>query len=81
MKNVTLPIRIGSFESWVQECFTEIERAAAEDIENAVGDFTLTGTLTERRTINAGTATLAELRDFVCTLVNDIQKQGQKRSL
>lgn len=79
MSNLTLPTQIGSFEDWVKECFDEIEKASNEDVATAVADFTTTGTLTERRTIDAGTATLAQLRDFVCTLVSDIKKQGQKR--
>jgi hypothetical protein len=82
MSTLTLPNRLPgqSFEAYVEECFKEIDKASYEDVAEAVADFETTGTLTERRTINAGTATLAELRDFVCTLISDIKKQGQKRT-
>lgn len=80
MSNINFPEQVGSFEQWVKDCFDELERASFEDVATAVADFAITGTLTERRTIDAGTATLAQLRDYVCTLVNDIKKKGQKRS-
>lgn len=80
MSNLTLPNDAGDFNQWVKDCFAEIEKMSYEDVAEAVADFSTTGTLTERRTIDAGAATLAQLRDFVCTLVSDIQKQGQKRS-
>lgn len=67
------------FEQYVNGALQAIEQASAEDVEAVVAEFTITGTLTERRTIDAGTATLAELRDFLCTMVTDIKKGGQKR--
>lgn len=82
MSNLQLPARLPgqSLEDYVNECFKEIEKASYEDVEEAVADFTITGVLTERRTIDAGTGTLAHLRDLVCTLISDIKKQGQKRT-
>jgi hypothetical protein len=80
MTNVVLPTQIGSFEDWVKECMQAIEYASSEDVQAAVADFEITGTLTELRTINAGTGTLAEVRNLICTLISDIKKQGQKRS-
>jgi uncharacterized membrane protein (UPF0182 family) len=35
-----------------------------------------TGTLTKRYEIDQGTATLAELRDYVCTLVAELREGG-----
>lgn len=81
MSNLAFPVQIGSFEDWVKECLDLIENNAAEDVAAAVADFTVTGTLTELRTINAGTGTLTEVRNVLCTLISDIQRQGQKRSL
>lgn len=80
MSTLQFPEQTGSFEEWVRQCFDELERGAFEDVAEAIADFTITGTLTELRTIDAGTATLAQLRSFVCTLVKDIKRQGQKRA-
>lgn len=80
MRRLSFGSPAGNKEAWFEDALREIERASAEDIEATVSGFTTTGTLTERRTIDAGAATLAQLRDFVCTLVHDIKKRGQKRS-
>lgn len=80
MKRLSFGQQFGSFEQWATECFRQIESATAEDIEAVVADFTVTGTLTELRTIDAGTATLAQVRDVLCTLISDIKKRGQKRT-
>jgi hypothetical protein len=66
------------FRRWAEDALRQVEQA--EDVEDILSEFSFTGTLTERRTIDAGTATLAELRDFVCTMISDIKKGGQKRS-
>jgi len=80
MRPLNFGVQIGAFEEWAKEAFREIESASNEDVEQVLSEFVITGTLTERRTIDAGTATLAELRDFVATMVNDIKKRGQKRT-
>lgn len=81
MKNLSLPSQVGPFENWVKECFDAIELASTEDMEAIVSEFSFTGVLTKRRTIDAGAATLPQLRDYVCTMVDDIRKRGQKRSV
>lgn len=70
----------GGFESWVEECFRAIERASREDIEATVSAFKISGTVTTLRTINAETATIDDLRNFISTLISDINRKGQKRS-
>lgn len=82
MSNLSLPTRLPgqSLEKYIDDVVREIDKHSYEDVAAAVADFTITGVLTERRTIDAGTGTLAELRDLVCTLIHDIQQQGQKRS-
>lgn len=70
----------GGFERWAASALREVERASAEDVEAVVADFTVTGTITETRTLNASTATATDLRNVLATLITDIQKRGQKRS-
>lgn len=80
MKRLSFGQPLGDFDAWARECFAAIESASAEDIEAVISEFAVTGTLTERRTIDAGTATLAQVRDFICTMVSDVKNRGQKRS-
>jgi hypothetical protein len=67
------------FRDWVNQCFAEIELASQEDVSQVAADFTITA-YTETRTLNGTTATLADVRNFVCTLVRDIKNAGSKRS-
>lgn len=68
------------FERWATEALREIERASVEDIEAVLGEFSITGTLTEVRTFDAGTADVTVLRNVLATMISDIKKRGQKRS-
>lgn len=67
--------------AWAHRSLKEIERASIEDIEQVLDDYDITGTFTETRTLDGGAATLADLRAFIATLVQDLQKRGQNRSL
>lgn len=66
-------------KDWIDRCFAEIELASQEDLSQAAADFTITN-YTETRTLDAGSATLADVRNFVCTLVLDLKNSGSKRS-
>jgi hypothetical protein len=68
-----------AFEQWVKEAFTTIERAAKDDVTTIAKDFAVTGH-TATRTINAGTATTADLANALCTFIEDLQKRGMKRN-
>lgn len=74
-----LPIK-GGFETWVIEALRQLEDATAEDIEAVISEFSVTGTLTEQRTFNAGTATATDLRNVLATMISDIKKRGQKKT-
>lgn len=74
-----LPIKNG-FEQWVKDALQQIEQATAEDIEAVISEFSVTGTLTELRTFNAGTATATDLRNVLATMISDIKKRGQKKT-
>ena len=66
---------------WAFVSLKKIEQASYEDIEQVMDDYEITGTFTETRTLDGGAATLADLRAFVATLVLDLQKRGQNRSI
>lgn len=58
----------------------QIEEASNDDINTVADGYTLTGTLTDSRTIHVTTGTLAELLQFVGTLISDLKKRGAKRA-
>lgn len=61
------------------QAFAEIERAAAEDTFVVADDFSVSGH-TRTRTLNAATATTTDLVNVLCTLLEDLQNRGMKRS-
>lgn len=65
--------------AWAFNAIHQIELATYEDVEATMNDLTITGTFTPTRTLNAATATHADLLAFVATMVSDIQKRGQNR--
>lgn len=65
---------------WVTKSLREIEKATVDDAEAVIGEFTIAEGFTETRTLDAATATLTDLANFVATLVSDIKKKGQKRT-
>jgi len=66
---------------WALRALKTIERASYEDIEQVIDDYEVAGTFTETRTLDGGTATHGELLAFIATLVLDLQKRGQNRSV
>lgn len=68
-----------AWRKWADECFAEIERASQDDIAAIAQDFTVTNH-TPTRSLDAGTAALGDLVDFVCTFIEDLQKRGSKRN-
>lgn len=82
MKKLTLGRPNGPQDiGWAHNALKAIERASYEDVEQVLDDYEITGTFTETRTLDGGTATLADLRAFMATLVQDLQKRGQNRSI
>lgn len=82
MRPVTLGSPIGppsdEFQRWVRAAFNEIERASYDDMANVFNDFTVTGH-TDTRTLDAGTAVLADVVNVLCTLIEDMKSRGMKR--
>lgn len=74
------PFSDADFPEWVKRSLTEIEQASHDDIATVSDAFTITGTYTSTREIDASAATLAELRAFVATFVSDFKRRGSKRS-
>jgi hypothetical protein len=73
------PKDLEAWKKWVEQALAEIERATYEDLSAVAQDFTVTN-FTEARTIDAGTATLADVTNVLCTLIRDLQNRGMKRS-
>ena len=67
------------FRSWVQACMTEIFNASTDDPTLIANDYTVQNH-TATRTLDASTAVLADVIDVVCTLIEDLQNRGTKRS-
>lgn len=68
------------FQRWVEQCFAEIERNSYNlDARQIAQDFTVTAS-TPLRTIDASTATLADLRNFVATFIADLKQGGMKKT-
>ena len=63
---------------WVHDAIQTIEQASHEDADVSViaQDFTISN-YTETRTLNAGTATLADLANVVATFIDDIKARGR----
>ena len=68
-----------AFRTWAESAFRTIEQQSNEDMEAVMAEFTTTGSFTETRTIDAATATLGDVRNFIATMFSDIKKGGQKR--
>jgi len=62
----------------VANAFQEISNASREDAVSIADAYTVTN-FTASRTLNAGTATLAQLAAFVATFIDDLQKRGPNR--
>lgn len=73
------PKDLEAWKKWVEQALAEIERATYEDLSAVAGDFTVTN-FTETRTLDAGTATLADVTNVLCTFIQDIRNRGMKRS-
>lgn len=67
-----------AFRRWVESCFAEIERASYDDLSSIARDFTVLNH-TATHTLDAGTATLADVTNVLCTLIRDLQNRGMKR--
>jgi hypothetical protein len=67
--------------NWLHQAAQQIAAASKEnDIVQVSNNFLITGAYTPRRTIDVTAATLAELREFVSTLVDDFKKGGSTRT-
>jgi hypothetical protein len=83
------PVSLGSalggddeaFRQWVIACFQQIENASWEDIAEVADGYTITGTLTETRTLDVATPSTANIAAVLGTLITDLKRRGQKRDV
>lgn len=67
------------WKKWAEECFAELERATYEDEAAIANDFSVVNH-TPTRTIDKTTATLSDVANVLCTLIEDLQNRGSKRN-
>lgn len=65
----------------VKAAVEEFQRASQEnDIAIIATNFTITGAFTDTRTLDVTSATLADVRAFIATLITDLKKGGATRT-
>jgi hypothetical protein len=64
---------------WVIASLREIERASRIGGDTIADGFTIVGTLTETRTLDVDTPTVANIAAVLATLLTDMKRRGQKR--
>lgn len=74
------PYGPADFERWVTAALREIETASYDDVQTVADAFTITGTLTETRTIDVSTPTAANCAAVIATFLSDLKKRGAKRT-
>lgn len=65
--------------AWMVNAIREVSNASHDQITEEIADAYTVTNLTESRTLDCDTATVAELADVVGTLILDMQKRGVKR--
>jgi hypothetical protein len=78
MRPVTFGYPLGDFTQYVMDSLREIENASNEGVFAVADGFTVSN-FTVTRTLNAGTATTADIANFLATLIDDLQKRGPNR--
>ena len=64
---------------WVASALRDIELASQDDIAAIFDEYTVTN-FTETRTLDATAATLSNVANFICTMVDDLKNRGTKRN-
>lgn len=80
MREIYLGAPTSSLDPWLIQTLREIENASREGVFAIVDNYTVTGTFTPTRTLDADTATTADVIAFIATLIDDLQKRGSKRA-
>lgn len=71
--------QLGSIAN-IERALRDIERASREGIENVADSFSITGTLTETRSLDVDTPSIANIAAVLGTLISDLKKRGAKRT-
>ena len=66
-------------DSYMRRVLTQISDASYEDALLIADGFSVTN-FTESRSLNASTATVTQLANFVATFITDLKKRGSKRT-
>lgn len=68
-----------AMDRWVLSALQEIERSSHDDIPQMFNGYIVTN-YTETRTLNAASATTADIANVLCTLIADLKARGPKRA-
>lgn len=67
---------------WLTDRVRDLAEASSDNqTTDIAGAFSITGAFTTARSLNTGTATLADVINVLCTLITDLQRGGSSRSL
>lgn len=64
---------------WVLDALREIENASQDDLADVFAGYTVTN-FTETRTLDATAATLIDVKNVFCTLIDDLKNRGTRRN-
>lgn len=76
--SVGTPVPGQSFEDFAKGIFQQIEQASREDALTIADGYSVVN-FTTTRTLDASTATTAQLANFIATFIDDLQKRGPNR--
>lgn len=79
MRPVAIGRSMGDGKAWLQAAMDEIERASHEERFVQIADAYTVSNFTPTRTLDAGTATAADIADFLATLITDLKLGQVKR--
>lgn len=80
MRPVSLgsPLKDGDLH-WMMRALREIENASYEDTSEVADAFTISGTLTETRTLDVDSPTASNIAAVLATFIADLKRRGTKK--
>lgn len=70
--------QMGTFEQWVIKSFQEVSAASHEQVTEEIADSFTLSNVTETRTLDPTTATVADVANVLGTFLQDMQRRAVK---